>query len=127
MRNLTKIVERLEQLDREATKGPWKSDAGVYQDPEGEGPDMWFARGPMVKIRGYKEGQERIRFDSDCMATTRNLLPLLIAALKVTVKAVEQDRAWRESETGDGYTLATNATEQAARDFAALLAAQEAK
>lgn len=103
MRDLTQIIERLETLDRE-------------RQVDGLGLAAEIA-------------------SSNLREELSEIAPLLIAALKVAQAGAKQAQtatepidfnAGKNRVIGERYYDATEATEKAARDFAALLAAQEA-
>ena len=150
MVDVTKLIERLETLDREATKGPWTptvfrpngKDIPTVEEMKAEmvkaidataefspGHDFTMIFAPNVSddkdkfpniATSYTANGPHSYVNAEVAAETRNALPLLIAALKGMQKAVEQEKVPSGFRHTDEHYAACNATEQAARDFAAL-------
>lgn len=123
MRDLTKIVERLEQLDRDMSKG-WRAD--LDPRPNGVGHQVVDGAGMTIFFASNGNDDEYHIDTVKCAATTRNLLPLLIAALKgMRAVVIEQDMICVNDPDSPERRKAELDVEIAARDFAALLTAQE--
>lgn len=107
---LSDLIDRLRTLDREATKGPWEA-KHIYTG------SLWDRAGGCIATDARP-------CDMDLAAETRNALPLIIAALEVAGKAMEQEGV--PGNCDEAYHDATVATDDAARSFRDLLDAQEA-
>ena len=71
---LSEIKARAEK----ATPGPWVPETGCSQCLD-EDFDLWYGRGPLVKVVGFDAGKKAIAADAAFIAASRSDIPALLA------------------------------------------------
>lgn len=75
-------LDGLKRLDAEATPiADWSADTGCLQCFD-EDYDLWYARGPLLKVVGYEAGMARVAGDRQFIKAARTAIPRLVAEIE---------------------------------------------